>query len=132
MYDNPKHAHYGAEGEPHKEMLAGATGGDTYEFSLRRLCPHYKMCLAQDVHARRERELVLLQVFDVRAYSVQFVLWCGTNNAESAAAARELFEERYRRSTHRQVATGLIKGLFVCTNCVGALDGPAEFGDPSV
>ena len=48
------------------------------------------------------------------------------------AAARELFEERYRRSTPRQVPNSLIKGVSVCTICVRAPDWPTDFGDPSV
>ena len=50
------------------------------------------------------------------------VLRCGTKNAQSTAAARELFGERYRSSLTRQVAIGLIKGLSVCTNFVAAPD----------
>ena len=42
--------------------------------------------------------------------SVHMVLRRGTKNAQSTAAAKELFEERYRSSTPRQVAAGLIKG----------------------
>ena len=59
------------------------------------------------------------------------VLRCGTKNAQSTAAARELFEERYRNSSPRQVASGSIKGVSVCTNCVGAPDWPTDFGDPA-
>ena len=44
---------------------------------------------------------------------------------------QKLLEERYRSSSPRQVATGLIKGVSVCTNRVGALDWPTDFGDPA-
>ena len=60
------------------------------------------------------------------------ILRCGTVSAQSTAAARELFEERYRSSTPRQVATGLIKGVSLCTNCGGAPQWPTDFGDPLV
>ena len=99
--------------------------------SLGRVCQHYKVRLAEETQARRELGLALLLVTDVRAYSVQMVLRCGTKNAQSTAAARELFEERYPSSSPRQVATGLIKGVSVCTNCVGAPDWPTEFGQPA-
>ena len=82
------------------------------------------MCLAEETQARREFGLALLLVTDVRAYSVQMGLRCATISAQSTAAARELFEERYPSSSIRQVATGLIKGVSVCTNCVGAPDWP--------
>ena len=118
--ENPKHVHYGVEGEPHRKMPTGATRGDKYQagdaydndvqamqrtleseyhVSLGRVCQHYKVCLADETQARRELGLALLLVTDVRAYSVQMVLRCGTKNAQSTAAARELFEERYRSST---------------------------------
>ena len=102
-----------------------------YDVSLGRVCQHYKVCLAEETQARREMGLALLLVIDMRAYSVQMVLRCGTKNAQSTAAARDLFEERYRSSTPRQVATGLIKGVSMCTNCVGAPDWPTDFGDPA-
>ena len=102
-----------------------------YEVSLGRVCQHYKVCLAEETQARRELGLALLLVTDVRAYSMQMVLCCGTKIAQSTAAARELFEERYPSSSPRQVATGLIKGVSVCTNGVGASDWPTEFGDPA-
>ena len=66
-----------------------------YEVSLGRVCQHYKVCLAEETQARRESGLTLLLVTDVRAYSVQMVLRCRWKNAQSTAAARELFEERY-------------------------------------
>ena len=88
------------------------------------------MCLAEETEARRELGLALLLVTDVLVYSVQMVLRCATKNAQSTAAAREQFEERYRSSSPRQVAIGLIKGVSVCTNCVGAPDWPTGFGDP--
>ena len=148
----PKHVRYAVEGEPHRTMPTGATRGEKYqagaaydndvqvmqatleseyEVSLGRVCQHYKVCLAEKTQARRELGLALLLVTDVRAYSVQMVLRCGTKNAQSTAAARELFEERYPSTSPRQVATGLIKGVSVCTNCVGAPDWPTEFGDPA-
>ena len=102
-----------------------------YEVSLGRVCQHYKVCLAEETQARRELDLALLLVNDVRAYSVQMVLRRGTKNAQSMDAAREVFEERYRSSSPRQVATGFIKGVSVCTNCVGAPDRPTDFGDPA-
>ena len=150
--EKPKHVRYAVEGEPHRTMPTGATRGEKYqagvaydndvhvmqrtleseyEVSLGRVCQHYKVCLAEETQARRELGLALLLVTDVRAYSVQMVLRCGTKNAQSTAAARELFEERYRSSSPRQVATGLIKGVSVCTNCVGAPDWPTEIGDPA-
>ena len=143
--------HYAVEGEFHGKMPAGATRGEKYQtgtaydndvqvmrrtleaeydVSLGRVCQHYKVCLAEDAQARCEFGLALLPVTDVRAYGVQMVLRCGTKNAQSSVAAKELFEERYCRSTPRQVATGLIKGVSVCTNCVGAPDWPTDFGDP--
>ena len=149
--EKPKHVHDAVEGEPHRTMPTGATRGEKYQagaaydkdvqvmqrtleseydVSLGRVCQHYKVCLAQETQAR-ELGLALLLVTDVRAYSVQMVLRCGTKNAQSTAAARELFEERYRSSSPRQVATGLIKGVSVCTNCVGAPDWPTDFGDPA-
>ena len=124
-----KHVRYAVEGEPHRTMPTGATRGQKYqagaaydndvqvmqrtleseyEVSLGRVCQHYKVCLAEETQARRELGLALLLVTDVRAYTVQMVLRCGTKNAQSTAAARELFEERYRSSSPRQVATGLI------------------------
>ena len=103
-----------------------------YDVSLGRVCQHYNVCLAEEAQARRELGLALLLVTDMRAYSVQMVLRCGTKNAQGTAAATELFEERYRSNTPRQVATGLIKGVSVCTNCVGALDWPMDFGDSAV
>ena len=143
---------YAVEGEPHRTMPTGATRGEKYqagatydndvqvmqrtleseyEVSLRRVCQHYKVCLAEETQARREWGLALLLVTDVRAYSVQMFLRRGTKIAQSTAAARELFEERYPSSSPRQVATGLIKVVSVCTNCVGAPDWPTEFGDPT-
>ena len=140
--EKPKHVCYAVEGEPHRTMPTGATQGEKYqagaaydndvqamqrtleseyEVSLGRVCQHYKVCLAEETQARREFGLALLLVTDVRAYSVQMVLRCGKNHAQSKAAARELFEKRYRSSSPRQVAIGLIKGVWVCTNCVGAL-----------
>ena len=150
--DTPKHVRYAVEGEPHRTMPTGATRGEKYqagaaydndvqamrrtleseyEVSLGRVCQRYKVCLADETQARRELGLALLLVTDVRAYSVQMVLRCGTKNAQSTTAARELFEERYRSSSPRQVAIGLIKGVSVCTNCVGAPDWPTDFGDPA-
>ena len=110
--EKPKHVHYAVEGEPHRKMPTGATRGEKYqggaaygnyvqvmqrtleseyEVSLGRVCQHYKVCLSEETQARRELGLVLLLVTDVPAYSVQMVLRCGTKNAESTAAARELF-----------------------------------------
>ena len=150
--EKPNHARYAVEGEPHRMMPTGATRGEKYqaraaydndvqvmqrtleseyEVSLGRVCQHYKVCLAEETQARRELGLALLLVTDVRAYSVRMVLRCGTNNAQSTAAATELFEERYPSSSPCQVATGLIKGVLVCTNCVGAPDWATEFGDPA-
>ena len=150
--ERSKHVRYAVEGEPHRTMPTGATRGEKYqagaaydndvqvmqrtlesenEVSLGRVCQHYKVCLAEETQARRELGLALLLVTDVRAYSVQMVLRCGTKNAQSTAAATELFEERYPSRSPRQVATGLIKGVSVCTNCVGAPDWPTEFGDPA-
>ena len=150
--EKPKHVRYPVEGEPHRTMPTGATRGEKYqagaaytndvqamqrtleseyEVSLGRVCQHYKVCLAEETQARRDLGLALLLVTDVRAYSVQMVLRCGTKNAQSTAAARELFEERYCNSSPRQVAIGLIKGVSVCTNCVGAPDWPTDFGDPA-
>ena len=143
---------YEVEGEPHRTMPTCATRGEKYqagaaydndvqamqrtlevdyEVSLGRVCQHYKVCLAEETQARRELGLALLPVTDVRACSVQMVLRCGTKNAQSMAAARELFEERYRSSSPHQVLIGLIKGVSVCTNCVGAPDLPTDFGDPA-
>ena len=102
-----------------------------YEVSLGRVCQHYKVCLAEETQARHKLRLALLLVTDVRAYSVQMVLRCGTKNAQSTGAARKLFEERYRSSSPRQVATKLLKGVSVCTNCVGAQDWPMDCGDPA-
>ena len=150
--EKPKHVRYAVEGEPHRKMPTGATRGEKYqagapydndvqvmqrtmeseyEVSIGRVYQHYKVCLAEETQARREWGLALLLVTDVRAYSVQMVLCCGTKNAQSTAAARELFEERYRSSSSRQVAIGLIKGVSVCTNSVGAPDWPTDFGDPA-
>ena len=150
--ERPKHVRYAVEGEPHRTMPTGATRGEKYqaraaydndvqvmqrtleseyEVSLGRVCQHYKVCLAEETQARRELGPALLLVTDVRAYSVQMVLRCGTKNAQSTAAARELFQERYPSSSPRQVATGLIKGVSVCTNCVGAPDWPTKFGEPA-
>ena len=150
--EKPKHVRYAVEGEPHRTMPTGATRGEKYqvgaaydngvqamqrtleleyEVSLGRVCQHHKVCLAEETQARRELGLVLLLVTDVRACSVQMVLRCGTKNAKSTAAATELFEERYCSSSPRQVAIGLIKGVSVCTNCVGAPDWPTDFGDPA-
>ena len=148
----PKHVRYAVEGEPHRTMPTGATRGEKYqagaaydndvqamqrtlesdyEVSLGRVCQHYKVCLAEETQARREWGLALLLVTDVRAYSVQTVLRCGTKKAQSTPALRELIEERYRSSSPRQVAIRLIKGMSVCTNCVGASDWPTDFGDPA-
>ena len=120
------YVHYVVEGKPHRKMPTGATRGEKYqagaaydddvqvmqrtseseyELSLGRVCQHYKVCLAKETQARRELGLALLLVTDVRAYSVQMVLRCGRKNAQSTVASRELFEERYRSSTPRQVAT---------------------------
>ena len=150
MEEKPKHVHYAVEGELHRTMPTGATRGEKYQagaaydndvqvmqrtleseydVSLGRVCQHYKVCLAEETQARCELGLALLLVTDVRAYSVQIVLPCGTKNAQSTAVARELFEERYRSSSPRQGATGLIKAMSVCTNCVGAPDWPTDFGD---
>ena len=150
--EKPKHVRYAVEGEPHSTMPTGATRGEKYqagaaydndvqvmqrtleseyEVSLGRVCQHYKVCLAEETQARRELGLALLLVTDVRAYSVQMVLRCGTKNAQSTAVARELFAERYCSSSPRQVAIGLIKGVSVGTNCVGAPDWPTDFGDPA-
>ena len=139
--EKPKHVHYVVEGEPHKNMPTEATRGEKYEVgpaydndvqamqstvegeydvSLGRVCQHYKVCLAEDAQARRELDPALRVVTYLRAYNVQMILRCRTKNAQSTAAAKELFEERYRSTTPRQVATGLIKGVSVCTNCVGA------------
>ena len=150
--EKPKHVHYAVEGEPHRKMPKGATRGEKYQagaaydndvqvmqrtqeseydLSLGRVCQHYTLCLAEETQARRELGVAPLLVTDVRAYTVQRVLRCGTKNAQSTAAARELFEERYPSTSPRQVATGLIKGVSVCTNCVGAPDWPTDFGDPA-
>ena len=150
--EKPKHVRYAVEGEPQRTMPTGATRGEKYqagaaydndvqamqrtleseyEVSLGRVCQHYKVCFAEETQARREWGLALLMVKDVRAYSVQMVLRCGTKNAQSTTAARELFEKRYRSSSPRQVAIGLIKGVSVCTNCVGAPDWPTDFRDPA-
>ena len=150
--ERPKHVRYAVEGEPHRTMPTGATRGEKYqagaaydndvqvmqrtleseyEVSLGPVCQLYKVCLAEETQARRELGLALLLVTDVRAYSVQLVLRCGTKNAQSTAAAGELFEERYPSRSPRQVAIGLIKGVSVCTNCVGAPDWPTEFGEPA-
>ena len=72
-----------------------------YDVLLGRVCQHYKVCLAEDAQARREMGLALLLVTDVRAYSVQVILRCGTKNAQGTADARESFEEQYRISTPR-------------------------------
>ena len=111
---------YAVEGGPHRTMPTGASRGEKYqagaaydndvqgiqrtlesdyEVSLGRVCQHYKVCLAEETQARPELGLALLLMTDVRAYSVQMVLRCGTKNARSTAAARELFEERYRSGT---------------------------------
>ena len=148
--EKPKRVHYTLEGEPHKKMPTGATRGEKYQArpaydndmqvmhrtlegeydgSLGRVCQHYKVCLAEDAQGRHKLGLALRMVTHVRASNVQMIGLCGTKNT---AAARELFDERYHSSTPRQAATGLIKGLSVCTNSVGALDRPADFGDPSV
>ena len=150
--EKPTHVRYAVEGEPHMTMPTGATRGEKYragaaydnhvqamqrtleskyEVSLGRVCQHYKVCLAEETQGRPESGMALLLVTDVRAYSVQMVLRCGTKNAQSTAAARELFEERYRSTSPRQVAIGLIKGVSVCTNCVGAPDWRTDFGDPA-
>ena len=125
--EKPKHVCYAVEGEPHRTMPTGATRGEKYqagaaydndvqamqrtlesdyEVSLGRVCQHYKVCLAEETQARRELGLALLLVTDVRAYNVQMVLRCGTKNAQSTAAARELFEERYRSSSPRKSQSG--------------------------
>ena len=150
--EKPKHVRYTVEGEPHRMMPTGATRGEKYqagaaydndvqamqrtlesdyEVSLGRVCQHYKVCLAEETQARRGLGPALLLVTDVRAYSLQMVLRCGTKNAQSTVAARELFEERYRSNSPHQVAIGLIKGVSVCTSCVGAPDWPTDFGDPT-
>ena len=67
-----------------------------YEVSLGRVYQHYKVCLAEETQTRRELGLALFLVSDVRACRVQMVLRCGTKNAQTTAAARELFEQRYR------------------------------------
>ena len=106
--EKPKHVRYAVEGEPHRTMPTGATRGEKYqagaaydndvqvmqrtleseyEVSLGGVCQHYKVCLAEETQARRELGLALLLVTDVRAYSVQMVLRCGTKNAQSTAAA---------------------------------------------
>ena len=102
-----------------------------YDVSLGRVCQHYKVCLAEETQGRRELGLALLLMTDVRSYSVQMVLRCGRKNAQSTAAARELFEERYRSSPPCKFATVLIKGVSVCANCVRAPDWPTDFGDPA-
>ena len=151
--EKPKHVHHAVEGEPHRKMPTGATRGEKYQagaaydndvhvmqrtpegeydVSLGRVCHRYKVWLAEDARARREWGVAQLLVTDVRAYSVQVILRCGTQNAQSTATARELFEERYRSSTPRQVVTGLIMRVSVCTSCVGAPGWPTNFGDPSV
>ena len=102
--EKPKHVRYAVEGEPHRTMPTGATEGEKYqagaaydndvqamqrtlesdyEVSLGRVCQHYKVCLAEETQARRELGLALLLVTDMRAYSVQMVLRCGTKNAQS-------------------------------------------------
>ena len=150
--EKPKHVHWAVEGEPHRKMPTGVTRGEKYQtgaachndvqvmertlelehdVSLGRVCQHHKVCLAEETQACRELGPALLVVTDVRAYSVQMVVQCGTKNAQSTAAATELFEERYRSSTPHQVATRLIKWVSVCTNCVGAPDWPTDFGDPA-
>ena len=152
LKQKPEHVHYTVEGEPNRKISTGATRGDKYkaaaaydndvqvmqrtleseyDVSLRRVCQHYKVCLAKKTQARRELCLALLLLTDVRAYSVQMVLRRGTKNARNTAAARELFGERCRRSGGRQAAIWLFKGLFVCMNCVGAPDCPTDFGDPA-
>ena len=118
--EKPKHVRYAVESEPHRTMPTGATRGEKYqagaaydndvqvmqrtleseyEVSLGRVCQHYKVCLADETQARRESGLALLLVTDVRAYSVQMVLRCGTKNAQSTASrgcrcARTVLEPR--------------------------------------
>ena len=145
--ENLKHVRYAVEGELHRTMPTGATRGakyearaaydndvqamqrtleSEYEVSLGRVCQHYKVCLAEETQVRREWGLALLLVTDVRAYSVQMVFRCGMKNAQSTAAARELFEDRYCSSSTRQVAISLIKRVSVYTNSVGAPDWPQD------
>ena len=142
--EKPKHVHYAVEGEPHRKMPTGATRGEKYQaraaydndvqvmqrtlesehdVSLGRIRQHYKVCVAEETQARRELGWALLLVTDVRAYTVQMVLRCGTKNAQSTAAATELCEERYRSNSPRQVANGLIKRVSLCTNCLGSRTG---------
>ena len=149
----PKRVHYKVEGKPHRKMPATASRGENYQarpaydndvqvmqctlemeynVSLRRVCQHYKVCLAEDRSTRRELSPALLLVSEVRAYSVQMILRCATRNAQRRAAARQLFEEPYRSTTPRQIATGLIKVVSVCMNCVGASDCATDFVDPLV
>ena len=91
MEEKPKHVRYAAEGEPHRTMPTRATRGEKYqagaacdndvqvmqrtqesdhEVSLRRVCPHYKVCLAEETQARRELGPALLLVTDVRSSNV--------------------------------------------------------------
>ena len=122
MNDKPKHAPCAVQGEPQRKMSGGATLGKKYraspaydkdvrlmqhtlqadcDVSLGQICQHYKVCLAEDTQGRGELGPPLLLVANVRAYSVQIILRGGSKNAQSSAAARELFEERYRKSTPR-------------------------------
>ena len=73
--EKPKHVRYAVEGEPQRTMPTRATRGEKYqagaaydndvqamqrtlksdhEVSLRRVCQHYKVCLAEETQARRK------------------------------------------------------------------------------
>ena len=82
-----------------------------FNVTVGRLVMHYKECLSEEAKSKQELGLALLLHTSVRVLSVQSVLRCGTKNAQSAAAARELFEKRYPSSSPRQVAEGIWKGV---------------------
>ena len=102
-----------------------------FNATLGRLVMHYKGCLSEEPKSRQEIGLGVLLHTSVRALSVQSVLRCGTKNAQWAAAAREYFKKQYPSSSLRQVAEGILKGLWVCTGCAAAPQWPVDLSPQS-
>ena len=86
-----------------------------YGVTLGRLEEHYRVCLSADASGRKDAAAATLLHSQVRPTAVQGLLACGVKNS----AAREHLDRVYRTSGHRQATDGILKGISVCTGCVG-------------
>ena len=82
------------------------------------------MCLSAYTSGRKDAAAATLLHSQVRPTAVQDLLACGVKNAQPASADREHLDRVYRKSGHRQATDGILKGIFLCTGCVEALERP--------